>query len=98
MTGAQLTFAEALDVDGSDTAVLKLIIAVGDVEIATVYTAVDGNNTTADWAAANGGTPIDLSAGAGETVYLQWCLSGTGGIDADYMGWYIDDVVITETP
>ena len=37
MTGAQLTFAEALDVEGSDTAVLKLINAVGDVEIATVY-------------------------------------------------------------
>ena len=98
VTGAQLTFAEALDVEAGDTAELKLIKAAGDVELATVYTVVDGDITTANWAAANGGTPIDLSAGAGMIVYLQWCLSGTGGSFGDYLGWYIDDVVITETP
>ncbi|MDP0490234.1 MAG: hypothetical protein Q7Q71_04200 [Verrucomicrobiota bacterium JB023] len=93
-TQAELTFAEALDVEGSDTAELKLFNADGDVEIATVYTATDGSLATADWAEANGGQPIDLSAGAGLTVYLQWCLSGVGGTTADYLGWYIDDVVV----
>jgi hypothetical protein len=94
VTGAQLTFAEALDLEGSSTtAVLKLRNAVGDVEIMTVYTASDSNSSSAAWEAANGGNPIDLSAGDGQTVYLQWCLSGGSGLD--YMGWYIDDVVIS---
>ena len=96
-TTAELTFAEALDVDAGDTAVLKLFTA-DHVDLGIVYTAVDGDILTANWAAANGGTPIDISAGAGLTVYLQWCLSGTGDIFDDFMGWYIDDVVITGTP
>ena len=74
---------------------VKLINATTDVEIATVYISTDGSPNSADWSAANGGNPIDLSAGAGEIVYLQWCLSGTGGDFDDYMGWYIDDVVVT---
>ena len=97
VTGAELTFAEALDIETNDTAVVKLINADGDVEIATVYTATDSDSSNAPWAPANGGSPIDLSAGAGLTVYLQWCLSGTGGDSDDYMGWYIDDVVVTQT-
>ncbi|MCH1509918.1 MAG: hypothetical protein L7T84_11975, partial [Akkermansiaceae bacterium] len=95
MTEAKLNFAEAVDVDGGDLAVVKLINAVGDAEIATVYTVTDEVIDSSAWAAANEGNAIDLSAGLGETVYLQWCLSGTGGTSQDYIGWYIDDVEVT---
>ena len=95
MTEAKLNFAEAVDVDGGDLAVVKLINAVGDAEIATVYTVTDEVIDSSAWADANEGNAIDLSAGLGETVYLQWCLSGTGGTSQDYIGWYIDDVEVT---
>lgn len=94
----ELSFAESLDVHGSDTAELKLFNAADDSELGTVYTAVDVALANADWAEANGGDPIDLSLGAGLTVYLKWCLSGVGSTTDDYMGWYIDDVLIEGTP
>ena len=71
LTGNDIS-AGALDIEPGDTAELKLINA-------------DGNLSSANWAAANGGTAIGLSAGAGETVYLQWCLSGTGATTDDYL-------------
>jgi hypothetical protein len=65
--------------------------------IATVYTAADGNPSAAGWAAANGGAAIDLAAGIGQEVRLEWFLGNpaTGGTTNDYLGWYIDDVQIT---
>ena len=60
-----------------------------------VYTATDGSGTTAIWAGANGGMAIPIPVGAlGQKVRIEWKLRGFGGSSDDYMGWYIDDVVV----
>ena len=57
-----------------------------------LLTVTDDLDTEADWKDAG---PYALPVG-GE-IRIEWCFSGTGGIDDDYMGWYIDDVVVIET-
>jgi hypothetical protein len=94
VTGAQLTFAEALDLEAGDTAVVNIINAATDSVIApAIYTAVDGNISNANWTDV---PAIDLAAGVGQLVRIEWCFSGQAP-NVDYMGWYIDDVVVTET-
>ena len=61
-----------------------------------IYTASDTDTGTADWAIANGGSAIDLAPFAGQAIRIEWCLTGFGGFTEDYMGWYIDDVIVTE--
>jgi hypothetical protein len=107
IAGAQLTFAEALDLEQDqtgdtpgvvDTAVVNIIESASDTIIATaIYSATDGDETSADWAPANGGTPIDLTPYVGQAIRIEWCLDGKGGSSDDYMGWYIDDVTVTPT-
>ncbi len=96
---AQLTFMEALDVHvgNGDTTVVRLIDDTTDAEIAVVHTSVDGDVNNSPWEAANGGSPIDLSAGLGQQVRIEWCLTGLAGGSNDYLGWYIDNVVVTAT-
>ncbi len=93
VAGATLTFAEAMDLEGSDTAVVNIIEAATDSIIAAaIYTADDSSSTgDANW---NPVPAIDLAAGVGQSVRIEWCL--TGGT-AEYLGWYIDDVQIIET-
>ena len=95
VTAAELTFAEALDLEAGDTAVVNLIDDTTNTVIAAaIYTAADSSPTDANWSDV---AAIDLSAGAGQLVRIEWCLSGFGGTSDDYMGWYIDDVVVTDT-
>jgi hypothetical protein len=93
VAAAQLTFAEALDLEAGDTAVVNLIDDTTDAVIAAaIYTAVDGDITNADWAEV---PAINLAAGVGRRVRIEWCFSGQAPA-ADYMGWYIDDVVVSQ--
>jgi hypothetical protein len=94
VAGAELTFAQALDLPTGDSAVVNLISATTDDLIAEVHVSVDASDTQSEWEAVG---PIDLSAGVGQEVRLEWRLTGTGATTADYMGWYLDDVVVTET-
>ena len=32
-----------------------------------------------------------------KAIRIEWVLTGFGGAGDDYTGWYIDDVVVTET-
>jgi hypothetical protein len=92
VTGAQLTFAEALDLELGDTAVVNIIAETGDTVIAAaIYTATDGNINSTVWEAV---PAIDLAAGVGMRVRLEWAF--TGGT-AEYLGWYIDDVTVSKT-
>ncbi|WP_353415665.1 Ig-like domain-containing protein, partial [Haloferula helveola] len=95
---AEVTFAEALDLEAGDSAVLNIIDDTTDTVIAAaIYTAVDGDTNNADWALANGGTPIAIPPAAlGQPVRLEWVLVGFGGASDDYLGWYIDDVTVKE--
>jgi hypothetical protein len=93
LAGASLTFAEALDLEAGDTALVNIIGEATDtVLIAAVYTADDsGGPDDADW---NTVPAIDLSAAAGQKVRIEWCFSGT---TEGYLGGYIDDVLVTAT-
>jgi hypothetical protein len=92
--GAELTFAEAADFPDTDTAVVNLINAATDDVIAEIHVSEDGDIGNAEW---NGVGPIDLAAGVGQEVRIEWRFEGVGGTTDDFMGWYVDDVVVTET-
>ncbi|NNM30642.1 MAG: hypothetical protein HKO57_14065, partial [Akkermansiaceae bacterium] len=101
IAAAKLCFAEALDLDSGDTAVVNIIDDVTDTVIAAaIYTATDGATGDADWATANGGVPIEIPPAAlGQPVRIEWSFTGFGGTTDDYLGWYIDDVsVLQSTP
>lgn len=94
ITGAELTFAEALDLDAGDVAQVFLVDAntgttIGDA----LYTALDSDINNAPWAMVG---PFDLSVGIGSEVRIEWRLSGQAPT-SDYMGWYIDDVLVLKT-
>jgi hypothetical protein len=90
VSGAQLTFAQAMDLEVADTAVVNIIAEASDTVIATVYTATDSDINNAGW----GTVPaIDLAAGIGMKVRLEWAF--TGGT-LEYLGWYIDDVTVSQ--
>ncbi|MEM1085180.1 MAG: hypothetical protein AAGI48_13795 [Verrucomicrobiota bacterium] len=96
VTAATLSFAEAYDFD--TTAVAEVYVIDGsDADIGgAIYTSTDGSEKSSDWAPANGGTAIALPAGAmGQSVRIQWRF--TGGNVTDFLGWYVDDVVV-DTP
>jgi hypothetical protein len=94
VSGAELTFAEALDFpQTNDSAVVNLINATTDDVIAQIHVSEEGDVSTAPWSAVG---PIDLAAGVGQQVRLEWRFEGAGGPNDDFMGWYIDDVVVTE--
>jgi hypothetical protein len=95
VAGAELTFAQALDFPAGDTAVVRLIdentqneIVFGDFPL----TVVDADDLASPWVSA--GT---FALPVGATIRIEWCLTGTGGATADYMGWYIDNVEVNET-
>ncbi|WP_411847089.1 hypothetical protein AAFN60_06465 [Roseibacillus persicicus] len=97
LAGAELSFSEAIDAEDGDVAEVYLIdandaiIGEGPIHTATL----SGMSTSYSWAAANGGTPIALPAAAMEqTVRIEWRFTGSG---TDYLGWYIDDVVVRQT-
>jgi hypothetical protein len=94
VAGAELTFAEAVDFPDTDTAKVNLINATTADVIAEIHVSGDGDISTADWSAVG---PIDLAAGVGQEVRLEWRFEGAGGSSDDFMGWYLDDVVVRET-
>ncbi len=91
VTSAQLTFAQAYDLYApDDLAVVNIIDDTTDTVIAgPIYTVPNGFS---GWASS---PVIDLGAGVGQVVRIEWCLTGTGGFAFDYLGWYIDDVTVT---
>ena len=92
VSGATLSFAQALDLEAADSAVVNIINATTDAIIAAaIHTTTDADFESANWTTVNG---ISLAAGIGQQVRIEWVLSGTGGSSNDFMGWYIDDVLI----
>ena len=91
VTSPQLSFAQAFDLfDPDDEAIVNIIDDTTDTIIApAVYTVPNGSS---GWASS---PTIDLSAGIGQIVRIEWCLTGTGGGSDDYLGWYVDDVAVT---
>ena len=94
VAAAELTFAQAIDVDLNDSAVVRIYdAATGDEIIDGDFPLVieDPDLVAAPWEASG---PHALPVGA--PIRIEWILSGSGGAQADFMGWYIDDVTVTE--
>ncbi len=95
VAAAELSFAQAIDVHTDDSAVVRLYHADTNAEITFgdfPLTVTDPNTNEAPWTASG---PHALPVGA--PIRIEWILSGTGGANQDYMGWYIDDVLVEET-
>jgi hypothetical protein len=89
ISGAQLQFAAAVDAKTGDTLEV-LIREVGtDTQLGSTIVPVTPP-LSANW--ANFG-PFDLSAADNKNVYLEFRFQGT---DNEYIGFYIDDVVVTQ--
>ncbi|MDP0491882.1 MAG: choice-of-anchor J domain-containing protein [Verrucomicrobiota bacterium JB023] len=94
-TSASLSFAEAVDVAMDDTAEVYLIDdetgALLETEPLHASTP-DPNFFSSDWGSVG---PIELPASAyGQPVRLEFRFIGSGGLSANFMGWYIDDVTV----
>jgi hypothetical protein len=100
VTGATLSFAEALDFETGDTAVVNIIDDTDDnpatnIIASEIYTATDGSESNARWSTVG---PIAIPVEAlGQAVRIEWRFTQTGFFSGDYMGWYIDNVLVTET-
>lgn len=96
VTGAELTFAQALDLPAADSVTVNIIDDTTDTVIATdIISITDTDTLTAFWEPVG---PIALpDAALGQLVRIEWCLSGEAGPSDDFLGWYIDDVVVTPT-
>jgi hypothetical protein len=90
VTGALLTFAEALDLDPGALAEVNIIKPTTDEIIETIHTSIEGDDLDSGWAGVG---PIVIPDTIEEPVRLEFRLkeANTPG----YMGWYVDDVVIT---
>ncbi|WP_338684956.1 Ig-like domain-containing protein [Haloferula helveola] len=96
VTAAELSFAMALDLEGGDSVTVNIIDDTTDAVIASdIVSITDTDTVAADWETVG---PIAIPAGAlGQPVRVEWCLSGVGGGTDDYLGWYIDNVTVTDT-
>lgn len=66
----------------------------GDEEIISAafpLTVIDDDFDNADWERSG---PHALPVGA--PIRIVWSLTGTGGFANDYLGWYVDDVVVRQ--
>ncbi|MGD7652240.1 MAG: hypothetical protein ACQCXQ_03425 [Verrucomicrobiales bacterium] len=95
VAAAELSFAQAIDIHGNDTVTVNIIDDTTDTVIAADIVSIsDGNVTSAAWTTVG---PVEIPAAAlGQAVRIEWCFSGTGGTTEDYLGWYIDDVLVEE--
>ena len=98
MTGATLSFAQAIDILSPDALVVNIIEAdiSGGITVigSPIHTADDsGTIDEADWKRVSG---LDLSGGVGQQVRIEWRFTGSG--DGTYIGAYIDDVTVTPAP
>lgn len=83
---ATLEFAAAYDVNTADTLEVRVRDAATDALLDTIVP--PGLPGTSGWRSLG---PFGLSAAAGSTVYLEFRYQGT---DAQFLGWYIDDVLV----
>lgn len=91
---AALSFAYAIDLPPSDFATVRLFDADTSEEITFgvfPLTVADSDLANAPWQ-ASGPHPLPV----GTTIRIEWILSGQGGATEDFMGWYIDDVLIEQ--
>jgi hypothetical protein len=95
VVGAQLSFAYAIDIPvAGDSAVVRIFDANTNLEIvsgAFPLTVTDTDINTANW--QNSG-PHVLPSGA--PIRIVWTLTGTAGTSDDYMGWYVDDILVAD--
>lgn len=87
ITGAQLTFAAAVDATATDT----LEVRVNDVATGDLLTVINPI-TLPDTAPWKDYGPFDLSIADGKVIRIDFNYQGASG---DYIGFYLDDVSVT---
>lgn len=89
-----MSFAHAIDIPVSDTATVTIVNAdtnEGIISGPFPLSLIDNDDSSADWQTSG---PRTLPTGT--PMSIVWTLTGTGGGFADYLGWYIDDVIISK--
>ena len=94
IAGAELSFAQAIDFPAGDQAVIRIY---SDPETEIVNETFPFVITDDDVQSANWHTIGPITLPVGTPIQIKWCFTGSGGTTNDYMGWYIDDVVVVET-
>ena len=89
--GAQLQFAAAIDSQSGDTLEI-LVKEVGSDALLETVNPVTPPSSDTGW--KNYG-PFAIPGAANKNVYLEFRFVGT---DADYIGFYLDDVTVQKTP
>jgi hypothetical protein len=92
VTTAVLSFTQAMDIEIGHTAVVNIIDDTSETVMAKIHTSTpDPDTGDSPWQAV---APIPLPAIAlGQRVRIEWRFTGDG--DDTYLGWYIDDVLVT---
>ena len=92
LTGATLTFAQAVDFEAGDLAEVFVVEEdIGTVVAGPIHVTTDADTAGAPWSPV---APIALPPAAfGQPVRIEWRFTK---IDpgTDYLGWYIDDVAV----
>jgi hypothetical protein len=94
VAAAELSFAHAIDIPAGDSAVVRLFNPNTEAEIVSgvfPLTVTDTNTSTAAWQTIG---PVALPVGA--PVRIEWWFTGSGDSTDDYLGWYVDDVVVID--
>lgn len=93
-TEVTLSFDENMDVYSEDTAEVYVIDSITDTVIGSgpIHTSVDPNSLGTGWTTV---TDVAFPAEAlGQAVRIEFRFTGSGGSSNDFMGWYIDNVVV----
>jgi len=90
VTSATLSFAQAMDIIAGDTVVVNYLDADNaDANVGSqIIEDIDGGSSA--WEPASFEIP---ATAIGRNIRIEWRLTTTATID--YIGWYIDDVVVT---
>lgn len=98
LDAVRLSYSQALDIDGTDTAVVRLIENDSNTVITELLSVVDSDEFSSTW--ENVTLPVDLTAVSGlpsdGLVRVEWSLFASDASFGGYMGWYIDDVELSE--
>ena len=90
VTGAQLGFAAAYDAKAGDVIEVLVRDAGSDALLDTITPIDTASDASSDWTTLG---PFDLSSADNTNIYLEFRYDGS---DANYIGLYLDDVVVTQ--
>ena len=85
VSGAELSFAHAIDIEAADSVTVNIIDDTTDTVIAAdIISITDNDISDSPWELIG---PVTIPAAAlGQPIRIEWCLTGVGGSTDDYLG------------